>query len=57
MMSSKSKSGIYASLSDELSGVTGQLIVKKKAIPLNFDQAYKDELWNETEKIIEKVFN
>ncbi len=57
MMSSKSKTGIYASLSDELNGVTGQLIVKKKAIPLNFDQAYKDELWNETEKIIEKVFN
>ncbi len=57
MMSSKSKSGIYASLSDELSGVTGQLIVKKKAIPLNFDQAYKDQLWNETDKIIEKALN
>ncbi len=39
MMSSKSKTGIYASLSDTLNGVTGQLIVKKKAVPLNFDQA------------------
>ncbi len=57
MMSSKSKTGIYASLSDTLNGVTGQLIVKKKAVPLNFDQAYKDQLWNETEKIIEKVLN
>jgi retinol dehydrogenase-12 len=56
-MSSKSVSGNYASLSDKLNGVTGQLIVKKKTIPLNFDQAYKDQLWNETEKIIEKVLN
>jgi NAD(P)-dependent dehydrogenase (short-subunit alcohol dehydrogenase family) len=54
-MSNKSKSGIYASLSDKLIGVTGQLIVKEKAIPLNYDQAYKDKLWTETEKIIEKV--
>ncbi len=56
-MSSKSVSGNYASLSDKLNGVTGQLIVKEKAFPLNFDQAYKDQLWNETEKIIEKVLN
>ena len=56
-MASKSETGIYVSLSKEVEGVTGQLFAKKKAIPLNFDQAYKDQLWNATEQILEKVLN
>ena len=56
-MSPESKTGIYASSAPELNGVTGKYFNKKKVIPLNFDQAYKDQLWNATEQILEKVLS
>ena len=56
-MSTESKTGIYASSAPELNGVTGKYFNKKKVIPLNFDQAYKDQLWNATEQTLEKILN
>jgi NAD(P)-dependent dehydrogenase (short-subunit alcohol dehydrogenase family) len=56
-MSHVSKTGIYVSTSDTIQGITGQLFVNKKAIPLHFDKQYKDKLWEESERIVaEAVF-
>ncbi|MCO4774154.1 MAG: SDR family NAD(P)-dependent oxidoreductase [Deltaproteobacteria bacterium] len=54
-MSATSKSGVYVSTAEELNGVTGQFFVGKKPRPLSFDQAYKDELWKQTESMLERV--
>ncbi len=51
----ESKSGIYLSTSDELKGVTGQFFSKEKPIPLNFEKAYKDQLWSRTEDVLRQV--
>ena len=51
----KSKNGIYVSMADSLTGISGKLFVNKKPIPLNFDTDYKSKLWQETEKIIAKA--
>ncbi len=54
-MASKSKNGIYVSLSNEIAGTTGQLFVNKKPTPLRFDKVYKEKLWEVTEGIVEKI--
>ncbi len=54
-MAKTSKSGIYLSTADEVTGVTGQLFVGKKPTPLAYEQAYKDELWRRTEVMLEPV--
>lgn len=51
-MSDASKSGVYVSTSEDLNGVTGQLFVGTKARPLSFEQAYKDQLWDATERMV-----
>ncbi|MCJ8325454.1 MAG: SDR family NAD(P)-dependent oxidoreductase [Hyphomicrobiales bacterium] len=55
LMSQDSKTGIYASCSAELEGVTGKYLDKKKIIDLNFDNDYKQQLWDESEKLIRSV--
>lgn len=54
-MSNTSKTGIYLATADDVQGVTGQLFVRKKPRPLNFEQEYKDRLWNTTEEMIERA--
>jgi NAD(P)-dependent dehydrogenase (short-subunit alcohol dehydrogenase family) len=56
-LAKESQSGIYLSTSQEVTGVTGQLFVKEKLTPLNFEKEYKDRLWNMTEEIVEKVLS
>ncbi len=53
--SSSSKSGIYASTSPEVTGMTGQFFVNRKPRPLSFEQQYKDRLWSETERMVERA--
>jgi retinol dehydrogenase 12 len=52
-MAKTSKSGVYLSTANEVTGVTGQLFVGKKPRPLAYDQAYKDQLWQRTEQMLE----
>jgi NAD(P)-dependent dehydrogenase (short-subunit alcohol dehydrogenase family) len=54
-MSKASESGIYVSTSPDLEGVTGQLFVKKRARPLNFEQGYRERLWGVTEDLIARA--
>ncbi len=54
-MASTSKSGIYLATSEEVRGQTGQLFVGKKATPLSFEPAYKDELWERTERMLDEA--
>ncbi len=54
-MATKSTSGNYVSTSKEVTGVTGQIFVKTKAIPLQFEEAYKDQLWKWTVATVDRV--
>ena len=54
-MPSKSTSGIYVSTAEEIRGMTGQFFVGKKPRPLQFEQQYKDELWERTERMLAQV--
>ncbi len=54
-MAKASKNGIYTSTSQEITGITGQLFTNKKPISLHFKKEYKEKLWRETERMIEKV--
>ncbi len=54
-MAKSSKNGIYTSTSQEITGITGQLFTNKKPISLHFKKEYKEKLWRETERMIEKV--
>lgn len=54
-MPRRSKTGIYASTSDALNGVTGQFIVGRTHRPLAFARDYKDRLWNATEAMLEQA--
>lgn len=56
-MSARSKSGIYVSTADELTGLTGQFFVGRKPTPLQFEPAYKQELWERTERMLDQVSN
>ena len=47
-MSADSVAGIFASTSETLNGVTGQLVVGRKPRPLKFERSYKDRLWAAT---------
>ncbi len=51
-----SKTGVRACISDSLNGVTGQYLVDKNQIPLQFEKPYKEKLWQETEKILTGVY-
>jgi NAD(P)-dependent dehydrogenase (short-subunit alcohol dehydrogenase family) len=51
-MAKTSTSGIYVCSSQEIQGTTGMLYCKKKAYPLNFDSAYKEKLWKQSENLI-----
>lgn len=54
-MSKASESGIYVSQSPNVEGVTGQLFVKKRARPLNFEHGYRERLWGVTEDLIARA--
>lgn len=54
-MASESKSGIYASTTQALNGVTGQLFVGTRPRQLSFEQSYKDKLWHTTEQLVNQV--
>lgn len=54
-MPKTSKNGIYVSMSSEVEGISGQLFVNKKPIPLNFDKDYQQNLWQMTDKIIKTI--
>ncbi len=54
-MASKSKTGIYVSLSHNITETSGQLYVNKKPIPLQFEKPYKERLWKVTEEVIENA--
>ena len=54
-MSNTTKAGIYASTAVEMTGVTGQFVVKTSPKTLSFDKAYKDQLWNWTSQAVEKA--
>lgn len=56
-MPGKSKNGIFVSTSDTIKGITGNLFVNQKSISLHFDQAYKDRLWKESEKMIAEALS
>lgn len=56
-MSKASKNGIYTSLSNKITGITGQIIVNKKPIKLDFAKEYKEKLWEETEAIIAQAIS
>lgn len=51
-MSKESKTGIYASLSSSMNGVSGNYLVNRKRIPLTFPNDYKERLWNQSEKLV-----
>ena len=51
-MSRECKSGTYVCTSPDVTGVTGQLFVGTKATPLDFDQAYRDKLWEVSEQVL-----
>jgi len=54
-MSRISENGIFVSESTQLNGITGQLYVNKKSISLNFDTAYKEELWLKSIELLKKL--
>jgi NAD(P)-dependent dehydrogenase (short-subunit alcohol dehydrogenase family) len=56
-MSKASESGIYVSTSPDLEGVTGQLFVKRRARPLNFERSYRERLWGVTEELITRAMS
>jgi|LGOV01.1.fsa_nt_gb NAD(P)-dependent dehydrogenase (short-subunit alcohol dehydrogenase family) len=56
-MSKTSKNGIYTCLSNKITGITGQIIVNKKPIKLNFAKEYKEKLWKATEEIIAQAIS
>lgn len=54
-MADVSANGLYVCLSEKVKGISGKLFIKQKAYPINFDKAYKERLWAETEKILKKI--
>ncbi|MGL1886723.1 MAG: SDR family NAD(P)-dependent oxidoreductase [Reichenbachiella sp.] len=55
VMPSKSKCGIYTALSEELQGITGNLLVNKKHTPLTFDDEYSEALLNQTHTLLQTL--
>lgn len=51
-MPAASKSGIYVSTSEEVTGMTGQLFVGTKARKLSFEREYKDRLLAATKTLV-----
>lgn len=51
-MSKTSKTGVYVCSDPELQGTSGKYFEKERARDLNFEKAYKDRLWLESEKLI-----
>jgi len=51
-MAKTSRNGVYVCSSREIQGTSGKLYHKKHANPLNFDPAYKEKLWQQSERLI-----
>jgi NAD(P)-dependent dehydrogenase (short-subunit alcohol dehydrogenase family) len=56
-MAKTSKTGIYLATSDDVTGVTGQIFVGKKPIPLTFERPYRDALWTATEALVDRTLS
>ena len=54
-MSKTSKTGIRVCSAPELQGTSGKYFTDKKTIDLNFDEAYRERLWRETENLLKGV--
>ena len=54
-MSKESKTGIYVSSSPKINGVSGKYFEKTKPVELNFDKEYKQNLWEHTKILLDKV--
>lgn len=55
LMPKDSKTGIYASLSDEMNGLSGYYLVGNKKVKLAFPEDYQERLWNESEKLLDEI--
>ncbi len=56
-MSSESKTGIYVCTSKEIRGRSGLLFKNKKGIELDWETAYRDQLWQRTKEILARISN
>lgn len=54
-MSKTSENGIFVSTATRLKGNTGQLYVNKKAIPLKFNNEYKEKLWTKSIELLKNL--
>ena len=50
--SKESTAAIHGALSPSMEGVNGKFIVGRKASSMSFDEAYREKLWHETEKLL-----
>jgi len=54
-MSKSAANGVYVCSAQDIQGVTGQLFVGKKPIPLQFSDDYKTQLWNYSHKMVNGI--
>ncbi|NBA84623.1 SDR family NAD(P)-dependent oxidoreductase [Emticicia sp. CRIBPO] len=55
LMSKTSQNGIYVCISKDIEGISGQLYVDKKPVPLSFERDYKETLWKKTNELLKTL--